>query len=302
VLYPLFDKDDIGEESSFMKVSDEAFESWKDNFVNEHKKYHHLEDKKRITSYSFYKQTVNEEVYRRFIMERFPGGVINFWQFVKFLDEFKLNHKIETIEDAYIDIKLEKERACCGLKKLKCLRICPGVTDDEKGRLRRILDPEFKSSSKLGMGSFFTNAYQIYGSVKKQIKFFGQIYFCNSIYWISMRPENQNNINYKWAMLIASQSLASSFFITYSSIINLKYSLKQFGDESKGCFASLWNYLMLTFLGVVMTVVPIQFLDIIRLAIFLITALLCCCQKGPIDKVTGSFDKFTEWLTQLDKY
>lgn len=78
VLFPLFNETDIGEESSFMRLADQAFESWKGKFIGEHKKHHHLKDKKRVTKYSFYKQTVNEEVYRQFMLDRFPSGVMSF--------------------------------------------------------------------------------------------------------------------------------------------------------------------------------------------------------------------------------
>jgi hypothetical protein len=59
---------------------------------------------------------------------------------------------------------------------------------------------------------------------------------------------------------------------------------------------------MMTFLGIIMTVLPIQFFEIIRLAIVLITSLVCCCLKSPVEKVSECFDKFTECVTALDKY
>lgn len=64
-------------------------------------------------------------------------GVMDFFEFLHFLESFELFDKVKSIEEIYSEIKLEG--TCCKgvLKKLKCAR----RFNDESSRLKRLLDP-----------------------------------------------------------------------------------------------------------------------------------------------------------------
>ena len=60
------------------------------------------------------------------------------------------------------------------------------------------------------------------------------------------------------------------------------------------------NYLMMTCLGVLMTVIPMQLLDIVQFAVQLLTAVFCCFRKKAVDSVALSFDRISQKLTGLN--
>ena len=83
-----------------------------------------------------------------------------------------------------------------------------------------------------------------------------KMYVCYSIYCASMLDDNTQNIGYKIAFFLGVLSIISNQLITYSSIINLKYSLNHYNDPEMKGLAKVINYFMLTCLGIMTTVIP----------------------------------------------
>ena len=102
-----------------------------------------------------------------------------------------------------------------------------------------------------------------------------------SIYNQSKRLEHENMIDYKIAFLMATLALTSTFLITFSAIVNLKYSMKQYEHQkATGCrdrLKIMANYMILTIFGVFATVIPMQLLEIVRVALNCLANLATCC-------------------------
>lgn len=65
-------------------------------------------------------------------------------------------------------------------------------------------------------------------------------------------------------------SVLSPLLITFSCIMSLKYSNDHYGISSIRSFSTakvFFNYVILSFLGVVLTVIPMELLDILRVFI-----------------------------------
>ena len=105
--------------------------------------------------------------------------------------------------------------------------------------------------------------------------------------------------------MLASLSLASNLLIAYSSILNLKYVMDHYkAHQSK--FTMCMDYLMLTFLGIFTTIVPMQLLEIARVALNTVANLATCCwadcNKKAGKDLSHSFDKANQCLTYLTVY
>ena len=111
-------------------------------------------------------------------------------------------------------------------------------------------------------------------------------YICFKIFKHSITSENETNFDYKYALLIGTFSLFSSIFITYSSVINLKYINNHFGERGTvdclGRLGMICNYLMLTSFGIFMTVVPMQVLDMARTVVAFFVTCFSCCSKSAL--------------------
>lgn len=104
-----------------------------------------------------------------------------------------------------------------------------------------------------------------------------------------MMTQNHYKIQYKLALILASLALFSQFLITYSSIINLKYTMNHYKKQRHGCRV-FFDYLMLTCLGIVTTVIPMHVIDILCYAAVVPAALFRICFKKATEKVEGWFD------------
>ena len=110
-------------------------------------------------------------------------------------------------------------------------------------------------------------------------------------------------MRYKYALLMAVTAISSSFLLTYSSILNLKYTMDHYKTQgSKFSFKTGMNYLMLTCFGILTTVIPMQFLEILKVfAVTLISLTTCFSKKSKeyVDKVSDAFDQISRCLTEL---
>ena len=77
-------------------------------------------------------------------------------------------------------------------------------------------------------------------------------------------------------------SLLSNYLITYSSIINLKYVMDHYKSHESN-FRMCMDYLMLTCFGILTTVLPMQLLDIVRVAVNTLAIFGSCCWPDCID-------------------
>ena len=193
-------------------------------------------------------------------------------------------HEIEEIYELYLDLKLSKASCRRFVKPCSCLR----RWNDEKSRLRKHLDPEV-TSKKVSTVKIATNLNKLYSQVNSQLSFLAKCYVTDSIYTASLAEENAKNEDYKIALMVASISLLSNFLITYSSIINLKYVMDHYkAHESK--FRMCMDYLMLTCFGILTTVLPMQLLDIVRVAVNTLAIFVTPCWPESIEWVSGMFD------------
>lgn len=110
-------------------------------------------------------------------------------------------------------------------------------------------------------------------------------------------------IDYKIALLIATLSIMSNQLLIYSSIINLKYINDHYVVKPiRGyldVIVMISNYLMLTCFGIATTVIPMELLEILRLFVFVLTSIFCCCDKKAVDKVSYRFNQINQSLTML---
>jgi hypothetical protein len=118
-------------------------------------------------------------------------------------------------------------------------------------------------------------------------------------------------------------ALGSRFLILYSSIISFKYSMNDYSTEWQGSIKlsdqceidvpskliTFIRYTMLTFLGVLMTVIPIQILDVSRVIADLFAAVMEACAGlcgyhdfKLFDKVDNFFEHLIKGLTGLNIY
>ena len=88
--------------------------------------------------------------------------------------------------------------------------------------------PEAKSFSIM---SFLVTLNKVYSMIKAQANFFAKIFVCAEIYRSSILEGNEDKIDYKWAYLLGTQSLCSSYLLTYSSIMNLKYRMNHYNSQ-----------------------------------------------------------------------
>lgn len=117
---------------------------------------------------------------------------------------------------------------------------------------------------------------EIFSQFQRQSNLFAKMLVCYSIYFASIDKGNRHKVAYKIAFFLGIQSLLSSQLISYSSIINLKYTMNHYNDpEAKG-ITMVMNYFMLTCFGVLTTVIPMQLLEMVRLIVFLFAAIFCC--------------------------
>lgn len=113
-------------------------------------------------------------------------------------------------------------------------------------------------------------------------------------------------------MILSMLALGSRFLIMYSSIISFKYSMQQYSEPAETAYensVAVIRYLMLTFAGVFMTVIPIQILDVARLIAEIIAATIDIISYGcfgvPLDymtKVNRYFEDIIRYLTGLNIY
>ena len=104
-----------------------------------------------------------------------------------------------------------------------------------------------------------------------------------------MMTQNHYKIQYKLALILASLALFSQFLITYSSIINLKYTMNHYKKQRHWCRA-FGDYLMLTCLGILTTVIPMHVFDILRYVAVVLAAPFKLCNTKAIENVEGWFD------------
>ena len=111
-----------------------------------------------------------------------------------------------------------------------------------------------------------------------------------TIYTASLKEENVEDLQYKYALMLAALSLISNFLITYSSIINLKYTMDHYkAHDSK--FRQCMDYLMLTCVGILTTVIPMQLLEIVHVAVNTLAIAATCCFPDCDKRVELFFDK-----------
>ena len=72
--------------------------------------------------------------------------------------------------------------------------------------------------------------------------------------------------------------------------------------KDNSTFQTCIDYLMLTWFGIVTTVIPLQILDTVRFVIVTFIVLLSCCRKNIVQLVESDFDYFIESLTSLTNY
>ena len=108
-------------------------------------------------------------------------------------------------------------------------------------------------------------------------------------------------MRYKYALLMAVTAISSSFLLTYSSILNLKYTMDHYKAQISK-FRMCMDYLMLTCFGILTTVIPMQLLDILQVFVLTLTSLITCCSKQAVDYVSNAFDKVTQRITSLTNY
>lgn len=107
-------------------------------------------------------------------------------------------------------------------------------------------------------------------------------------------------------------ALGSRFLIMYSSIISFKYSMQQYSEPATNTYewsVAFVRYLMLTFAGVFITIIPIQLLDICRLIadVFAATVDIFCYTafKYSSNLLTATnhfFEDAIQYLTGLNIY
>ena len=97
---------------------------------------------------------------------------------------------------------------------------------------------------------------EIYSQIMRMTNLTSKMYVCYSIYCASMLDDNTQNIGYKIAFFLGVLSIISNQLITYSSIINLKYSLNHYSDPKIEGFKKIMNYFMLNCFGILTTVIP----------------------------------------------
>ena len=205
-------------------------------------------------------------------------------------------NEIEQIHQLYLDLNLDKAKCRRCIKTLSCLR----RWNDEKSRLRKALgaDPTPKKVSVVKVGS---NLNKLKSQVNAQLNFLAKCYVTNEIYSSSMLPGNTEKVEYKIALVLASISLLSNYLITYSSIINLKYVMDHYKAHESN-FRMCMDYLMLTCFGILTTVLPMQLLDIVRVAADTLANCASCYWSDASDYVSEKFDRSNQCLTSLTVY
>lgn len=178
-----------------------------------------------------------------------------------------------------------------------CLR---GLSD-EKSRLRKKLDPDYEASKNVSTSDLFSNTTAIYGEVKKQLNLFAKLWITMTIYDASLAVENAQNKDYKYSLLLATLSITCNLLITYSSIINLKYMMGHYKAHDSR-FRMWIDYLMLTCFGILTTVVPMQLIDIVRMASVTLATFISCCDKRIVNQVSRIFNGINKMLTSLTGY
>ena len=88
-------------------------------------------------------------------------GVMDFFEFRIFLEMFDLFDKVEQIDRLYTKMKTENYgcKSCLNSSLMQMARV---YTSDESSRLKRILDPNYKSAK-----TYATIAYNIYSTGSK---------------------------------------------------------------------------------------------------------------------------------------
>ena len=125
------------------------------------------------------------------------------------------------------------------------------------------------------------------------------------IYSDSLKDENWDNTSYKGAVIIGILAVASGLLIKYSTIISLKYQMNHYDAVDTVTMLDKLNlfgkYLLLSCIGVVLTVVPTQLIEMLRLLALTGSYLVCCGNKVRA-KINESFDASIEYLTGLNLY
>lgn len=92
--------------------------------------------------------------------------------------------------------------------------------------------------------------------------------------------------------------------VTYSALMRIKYLRGHFDREINGCVDYVFAFfraLMLTCFGVLMTVIPMNIINILRSLCILVTSVLCFW-NGNAKKVEDFFDRLIAYWFDISIY
>lgn len=158
-------------------------------------------------------------------------------------------------------------------------------------RLKNVMNPE-KSDEQFHFDVIYEYVSHLVFRLLENLNFVTKVFIIWATYEASLEEKNWYNVHYKYAIILSMLALGSRFLILYSSIISFKYSMNQYSESWEGGSIAITNsckipvasslvtfirYVMLTFLGVLMTVIPIQILDVSRVIADLLAAIIETC-------------------------
>ena len=134
-------------------------------FDQDHKSIQMLPLADRVKHYKFNQRSVQDEMLAKYFPSYSTGGVMTFDQFIRFLDDHLIKQpgsdqvesmfeEIEEISKLYLDQKLGKAKCMNCLSWLR-------IWNDDKSRLRKLLDPKY-TSDKLPIAKIVSNLFTLF--------------------------------------------------------------------------------------------------------------------------------------------
>jgi hypothetical protein len=287
---------------SLVADAGETFDKWLIKFKADHLKIQQLDDEFSIQRYDYHGQSMQRELYKEFVEDHMTDGVMDFFEFRIFLEMFDLFDKVEQIDRLYTKMKTENY-GCKSCLNSNLMQKAREYSSDESSRLKRILDPNYQSTKTIASiaYSLYTTASKLSAGILQNVKLFSKFFLIATVYQASL---SKSEPDYKFALILLIFAVTSTFLVTYSAIMRFKYKSGQFEMISNpSCydyFILIWRYVMLTAFGVLMSVIPMLFLDICRMLAILLTQVLFFWQKDAKNSVEEFFDRITANLVGMD--
>ena len=207
------------------------------------------------------------EIQRRFM----TNNLMSFYQFWELIEEYDLISDCGLIFFSYRDYLRRNDW-------LPVHRYFPlmYMMGGEKSRLRQLLIPMEKEqeSDTLTLAAEWQETFSSRGNILLRFVLLYEIYIS------SLKPANEENIDFKFALILGFMSVSGSIFIMHGTILNLQalkimhntYAPKD-EDDGSCCngtrLKSIVNMMKLTFVGLLATFLPFFVLYFLHLTSFL---------------------------------